>query len=179
MRAALAVLLTLGTAPSPAGAQRVSVPTIPARPEDVATVDGILKAFYEVISGPAGEPRQWGRDRSLYVPGVRFVSTGWKADGTPETRLMTHQEFVDATDAGFVREGFFETEIHRVERRIGDIVHVFSTYEMHRGTAHGPIIGRGVNSLLLYWDGDRWWIVSAVWTDEASGHPIPAEYLPR
>lgn len=175
MRAAL--LTTLLLSPTVASAQGVSVPTIPARAEDVASLDGIMTAFYQVISGPAGQPRQWARDRSLYVPGIRFVSTGWTADGTPESRVMTHQEFVDATDAGFVRDGFYETEIHRVDRRIGNIVHVFSTYEM-RQRPDGPLIGRGVNSLLLYWDGARWWIVSAIWTDEAPDHPILPEYLP-
>src|SRR3989442_4706048 len=56
--------------------KHVAVPTIPPRPEDVASVNGIIKAFYEVISGPAGQPPHWGRGRSPYIPRVRFVATG-------------------------------------------------------------------------------------------------------
>ena len=161
----------------PAGAQ-VVVPPTPARPADVASIDSIIRAFYDVISGPAGQARQWSRDRSLYIADVRFAATRFRPDGTPVTNLMTHQQFVDGSDAGMVRDGFFETEIHRVTRRIGNIAHVFSTYEMRRRPG-SPVFGRGVNSLQLYWDGTRWWIASVVWTDEDAAHPIPADYLPR
>jgi hypothetical protein len=62
MKGPARVLLALAAAPAPALAQQpvrapVDVPTIAPRPEDVATVDGILAAFYDVISGPAGQPR--------------------------------------------------------------------------------------------------------------------------
>ncbi len=73
--------------------------------------------------------------------------------------------------------GFFEREVHRVTKRFGNIVHVFSTYE-NSTTAHGPIEGRGVNSIQLFWDGSRWWIAGATWEDERPDNPIPAELLP-
>lgn len=173
----LAVPAFAASAQAPAGA-RVAVPTAPARPEDVASIDAIITAFYDVISGPAGQPRQWSRDRSLYIPGVRFVSTGYDRQDRRTVSVMDHQQFVDATDSGFVARGFYETEIHRVTHRVNDIVHVFSTYEM-RAAPEGPAFGRGVNSIELYWDGSRWWIAGAVWIDEAPGHPIPADLLPR
>ena len=156
----------------------VPVATVPARPEDVASIDAIIAAFYDVISGPAGQPRQWSRDRSLYIPGVRFVSTGYDPQDHRTVSVMDHQQFVDATDSGFVARGFYETEVHRVTHRVNDIVHVFSTYEM-RTTPDGAVFGRGVNSIELYWDGSRWWIAGAVWIDEAPGHLLPAELLPR
>ena len=156
----------------------VTVPTVPARPADVASIDAIIGAFYDVISGPAGQPRQWSRDRSLYIPGVRFVSTGYDPHDRRTVAVMDHQQFVDATDSGFVARGFYETEIHRVTHRVNDIVHVFSTYEM-RTTPDGAVFGRGVNSIELYWDGSRWWIAGAVWIDEAPGHPLPGEVLPH
>jgi hypothetical protein len=155
----------------------VAVATVAARPEDVATLDGILGAFYDVISGPAGQPRQWARDRSLYVPGVQFVSLATDSTGAIHAAVMDHQTYVDRTDAVLVRRGFFEREIHRTTQRFGNIVHVFSTYDM-RERADGPVIGRGVNSVELFWDGARWWIASAQWDDERPGNPIPPEYLP-
>src|SRR5215472_11616361 len=75
----------------------VTVPTIDARPTDVSTLDQIVTAYYDVISGPAGQPRQWSRDRTLYWPGLRFFSAGAKRDGTPNVHVLTHQEYVDAT----------------------------------------------------------------------------------
>jgi len=156
----------------------VVVTEVAARPEDIASIDAIIAAFYDVISGPAGQPRQWSRDRSLYIAGVRFVSTGYDRQDRRTVEIMDHQQFVDATDAGMVAQGFYESEIHRVTHHVNDIAHVFSTYEMRR-TPDGPVFGRGVNSIELFWDGTRWWIAGAVWIDEAPGHALPADLLPR
>lgn len=153
----------------------VAVATIPARAEDVATIDGMIKAFYDVISGPAGQPREWARDRTLYTPDVRFISMDVR-DGKPHATIMSHQQFVDRSDRGLVTEGFFEEEIHRVTRTFGNTAHVFSTYVMKDGK--GKPIGRGVNSIQFFWDGDRWWIAGVAWDDERPDNPIPPDLLP-
>jgi hypothetical protein len=160
--------------PSPT---HVEVPTVAPRPDDVGTLDGILKAFYDVISGPAGQPRQWSRDRSLYIPNVRFVSLSKDSASAIHADVVDHQTYVDRTNDYFVRQGFFEQEIHRTTHRFGNIVHVFSTYDM-RQRADGPSIGRGINSVELFWDGARWWISGVQWDDERPDNPIPSEYLP-
>jgi hypothetical protein len=146
------------------------------RPEDVGTIDGIIRAFYDVISGPAGQPRQWQRDSTLYIPGVRFVAMS-ERDGRPSAAVMDHGKFVASYNRAFVERGFFEREIHRVTKRFGNIVHAFSAYE-YRATENGPVLGRGVNSIQLYWDGTRWWIAGATWDDERPGNQIPADLLP-
>jgi hypothetical protein len=157
-------------------ARHVEVATVSARAEDVSSIDGLMKAFYEVISGPAGEPRQWPRDRTLYIPGVRFVSMGANANREPVARVVDHQQFVDSTDAELVAKGFFEWEIHRETKRFGNIAHIFSTYES-RITKEGPVIARGVNSIEVYWDGKRWWIAGAIWDEERKDNPLPKEFL--
>ena len=154
----------------------VDVKTIPPRPEDVATIDGMVKAYYEVVSGPAGQPRDWARDRTLYIKDLRFVSVDVDKAGKLAPRIMSHQDYVDASD-GMSKTGFFEKEIHRVTERFGPIAHVWSTYESRRAE-NGPIIMRGINSIELFWDGKRWWIANAIWTDETKDTPIPKEYLP-
>jgi hypothetical protein len=176
-RAPFVLALAFATSAAAQASAHVAVPTIEPLTADVETVDGIIKAYYDVVSGPAGQPRQWGRDRTLYWPGIRFFAAGVKKDGTPTVKVMTHQEFVDGTNAGLVKNGFDEHEIHRVMYRVGNIAHVMSTYEMHEiGT--GPVTGRGVNSLDLYWDGKRWWITAASWDDERPDSPLPPELLP-
>ena len=39
-------------------------------PADVATIDGIMRAYYEVVSGPAGAAPDRVRDESLHMPGA-------------------------------------------------------------------------------------------------------------
>lgn len=172
------LILALGGLAAPAAAQQAHVP-VPAQaadPKDVGTIDGLMRAFYEVISGPAGQPRQWARDRTLYVPGVRFFMLSEK-NGKPVANVVDHQQYVDGSDRGMVARGFSEREIHRRVERFGNVAHIWSTYET-RTTPDGPLLGRGINSLQLYWDGTRWWVTSVAWDDERPDNPIPKEFLP-
>jgi hypothetical protein len=177
----LAIILSVGSAiaqQSPVGkSPHVEVAAVAPRAEDVSSIDGIMKAYYEVISGPAGQARQWARDRTLYIQDIRFVAMSQDKEGQPRPQIASHQQFVDASNPMLVKEGFYETEIHRLTEKFGNIAHVFSTYES-RQKADGPVIARGINSLELFWDGKRWWIASAIWDDERPANPIPAEYLP-
>jgi hypothetical protein len=154
----------------------VVVPTVEIKPEDVATIDGIIKAFYEVISGAAGKARQWGRDKTLYSPDVRFVAMSVRTGGKPHAEIMSHREYVNGSNDFFVKEGFIEREIGRVTRRFGNMAHVFSTYEWET-TAGKKERGRGVNSLELFNDGARWWISAVTWEEERPNNPIPKELL--
>lgn len=156
--------------------KHVQVGPVSARTEDVATIDGLMKAFYEVISGPPGQPRQWARDRSLYIPDVRFVAVEKRKDGSIEAEPVTHQEFVDRSDASLVKNGFYESEIHRDTQQFGNIAHIFSTYES-RIKKDGPVIERGINSLELFNDGKRWWVLSVQWDNEREGVTIPDKWL--
>ena len=154
----------------------VAVATVAPRPEDIATIDGMVKAYYEVVSGPAGTPRDWARDRTLYIKDLRFVQVDVGKDGKLDPWITDHQQYVDRAD-GMTKTGFFEKEIHRVTERFGPIAHVWSTYESRQAET-GPISMRGINSIELFWDGKRWWIANAIWTDETKDNLIPKEYLP-
>jgi hypothetical protein len=180
LRASAALLLlaacaTPGT-PTTAPGKPLPVETVAPRAEDVGSVDGVLRAFYEVTNIAPGAPRQWARDRTLYVPWIRFVALGHGTTGRSQVTVWTHDEFVAASDPLF-EKGFVEREIHRVTRTYGNMVHVDSTYEALVGTG-SPVQARGVNSLELYFDGQRWWVASVVWQSEDAAHPIPPELLP-
>ncbi len=146
------------------------------RPEDVETLDGIIAAWYDIVSVPAGDTPDWARDTTLYLPEVRFVilSDG-ERDDVDRASILDHAQFAEAV--GESSDGFFESEIHRVTQRFDNLVHVFSTYEFGQ-SRDGPVVGRGINSIQLFFDGQRWWIVGAAWRNETDERPIPADYLP-
>lgn len=134
---------------------------------DVATLDGILKAMYEVISGAAGQKRDWNRFRSLYHPGARMIPTGI---GTKTKKgfavVMTPEEYIERNTPFFEKEGFYEREIARRVETFGTITHVFSTYEArHKLSDEKPFI-RGVNSIQFLNDGTRWWVLTVAWSPE-------------
>ena len=152
----------------------VERPIVEARTEDVGTIEGIVKASYETISGGAGVARQWGRDRTLFDPNSRSVAVEVdEKTGAVIARGSTEQEFADEADASMVKDGFTERELKHVIKRFGNVATVLSSYE---GTvASGKVITRGVNIFQLYFDGKRWWILSMVWDEERPGNPIPPE----
>jgi hypothetical protein len=133
-----------------------------ARAEDVATLESIVFAVYDVISGKAGEERDWSRLKSLYSPGARLIPIEASTDGQAVPRPMTPDEFIESRAPFFASEDFFEWETERREDRSGCMAHVWSGYEAAR-TLYGPPIRCGVNSIQLWHDGTRWWILSVTW----------------
>lgn len=162
------VFATVGTAQ----AQEASWP-VPV-PEDVQTLDGIMRAYYEVVSGAEGDPSDWDRDKSLHIPEALVVITGGTADSLT-IRPVTITEWHE--NSGPVRRSsFYEYEISREVRQHGSTVHVWSTYEW-KSSLDGPIGGRGINSIEMVWDGSRYWITS--WSFDGRGTPVPLEYMPN
>ena len=145
-------------------------------PQDVETLDGIIKAYYEVVSGPAGESADRARDESIHHAAALVGMTGVDRDGNPTVNTMTLGEYHDRS-GGPRRQGFYEWEIHRVVERFGQVAHVWSTYAAS-AEPNGEVHSRGINSIQLYYDGERWWIMSWVYDNERPGNPIPPEYLP-
>ncbi len=162
----------------------VASPTTPrmdspaARPANVASVESIIAALYDVISGPAGQDRDWSRFRSLFTSGARLIVAAPSQDGRVPSRNMTVEEYVSSADPFLKRDGFWEREIaHRVER-YGNVAHVFSTYESRVNRPDSPPFSRGINSIQLVTNGERWWVVTIFWDFERPGNPIPRQYLP-
>ncbi len=156
-----------------------SKPATPAaKPADVVSIDAILAAVYDTISGPAGQPRDWDRFRSLFVPGARLIPTVKRPDGEFVSRVLDVETFIRSATENTKKQGFYEKAIANRIEQFANIAHVFSTYET-RTTPTGPVTGRGVNSLQLFHDGERWWIASATWQSERPDAPIPAEFLPE
>ena len=86
------------------------------------------------------------------------------------------EEFIRASEPALRQQGFFESEIHRRVERFGAIAQVFSTYESRRAPGDKPF-ARGINSIQLLDDGQRWWVVTVFWQAETQDNPLPAEML--
>lgn len=146
------------------------------RTEDVSSPDAIIKAMYEVISGPAG-PRNWQRERSLYHPQARLMPVGRRIHGEGEFRVMTLDEWIEDVTPFFAENDFWEAEIVRHEDRFGNMIQAFSTYEA-RSEKEGAPIARGINAIQLVHHENRWWILSVMWLNETRENPLPGEFLP-
>jgi hypothetical protein len=161
--------------PSPPVQPATTSPT--ANPSDVATMDAIVAAVYDVISGPAKTTRNWDRFRSLFIPGARLIPTGRRPTGEVGSRVVTPEEYIQRSSPLLERDGFFEREISQRVEKFGNIAHVFSTYESRHAKDDAKPFQRGINSIQLMNDGKRWWIVTIFWQGEDEKNPLPADYL--
>jgi hypothetical protein len=149
-----------------------------ANPTDVASLDAILKAVYDSISGDAGKPRDWDRFYSLFAPGARLIPTGKNAQTAEVTaRVLSPEEYRKRAEPFFQKEGFYERESARRVEQYGAVAHVFSTYESRHAAADANSFARGINSIQLLNDGKRWWVVTIYWQQETPELPVPKEYL--
>ena len=84
-----------------------------ARPSDVASVDSIVAALYDTISGPAGKARDWERLRSLFRTDGRMVVHSAGKDGAINTRVLSLEDYITRVTPVFAKEGFYESELSR------------------------------------------------------------------
>jgi hypothetical protein len=147
------------------------------KPEDVSSIDAIVAALYDVISGPPGG-RDWDRLRSLYLPEARLIPTGTRPNGESGLRVLDVEGYIASASALFAEKGFFEREIARRTERFGNVAHAFSTYEARWNEDDAEPFTRGINSIQLLERDGRWWVVTVFWDNEGPEKPIPAEYLP-
>jgi hypothetical protein len=146
----------------------------PPKPDDVKSVDAIMSAIYDVISGPAGT-RDWSRFRSLFLPQARFTQTAKGPDGSTIVVTTDVEGFIRAATQLFAGEAFYERAIVNRPERFGNVTQVFSSYESRHAPAEKPF-ERGINSIQLLNDGKRWWVVSILWDAERPDNPLPAKF---
>ncbi len=149
-----------------------------ADPKDVATLDAILKAVYDVISGDAGKPRDWDRFRSLFHKDARLIPAGKNAKtGVFEANALSPDDYIKRVEPFFAADGFHEHELARHVDQYGNIAQVFSTYHAFRKFDDKSPFLRGINSFQLLFDGTRWWLMTIYWQAETSDNPIPKQFL--
>lgn len=143
------------------------------RTEDVESVEGLMTALYDVISGPAGK-RDWKRFRSLFTNTATMSAVAVDSDGGSRYVQFSPQEYIAQNDPFFMKNAFFEKELGREVWQFGKIAQVRSGYQYSLGE-NDPPEQRGVNILHLVYDQGRWWISSILWTTEGPDNPMPEE----
>ena len=154
-------------APPPSLSSRVPAP----KPDDAKSLDSILRALYDVISGPAGD-RDWNRLRSLFVPEARLTSAQKNKDGS--LFLADVEGYIKDAGGYFKTHGFYEHAIVNRVQTFGNIAQVFSSYESRNAPNEKPF-ARGVNSIQAFNDGSRWWVISILWDEETPTNPLPPD----
>jgi hypothetical protein len=155
-------------AQSAPAAQVAAGPCVPAK-----TVDDLIKALDDAISGPADKDRTCMRQ--LFYPDSRLVPVGRTREGAFAPRVLTVDNWIDAVQK---RNGtFFERQVKVKSETFAHIAQLWTTYEI-RPTPDGKATLRGINSIQAVFDGARWKITQIEWQPESPTEPIPEKYLP-
>ena len=162
-----------------APAKSSSAPSAAAQDKQSAfsSVDALLGELYGVISGPAGQPRDWDKMKSLFYPGARLIRTQASPTGEFAATVLTPDDYVARAGKYFATNGFYEREISRKTEAWGSLQQIFSTYESRHEANGAPFI-RGINTIQLFNDGKRWWILTIAWQEESATLKLPTEFLP-
>ena len=147
--------------------------------DKVQTLDSTVETLYAVISGEAGEKRDWELFKYLFTADAKLLPTVLNEEGKIGYRAMTPAQYVESSGAWLEENGFFEKEIFRVTESFGPVTHIFSTYESYRSESDEEPFTRGINSIQLLKDENRWWVVNVYWSGERDDNPIPEKYLPK
>ena len=139
-----------------------------------ATLDQLIKAIDDAVSGPGDKDRTCFRD--ILLPDARLMPIAKLPDGTYAPRILTIDGWIDAVR----KRGssvFYERQVKVSSETYGHIAHLWSTYEV-RPTPEGKPDVRGINSIQAAFDGKRWKIISIEWQAETPTEPVPEKYLP-
>lgn len=147
-----------------------------SQPEEFKSIDGIIEALYSTISGPAGE-RDWDYFRSIFVPGAVMGAVAENEEKNLFYSALTPESYIKNNGPFFLKNDFWEVEIGRETQQFGGVAHVYSAYKFEAKGKDTTINKRGINSIQLVFDSDRWWIVSLQWDSERPDNQIPAEML--
>ena len=155
-----------------AQASPVSVVQPAARAADVQSIDGIIAALYDVISGGIGEQRNWNRMRSLFIPEARIMAIFPKKDSKDlGLRILSVSDYIANSGPRLIEIGFREKELARKTEQWGELAQVFTSYETIEEKDN--VTRRGINSVQLMHDGTRWWIISLLFEAERPQLQLP------
>lgn len=143
--------------------------------KDVTSIESIGKAYYEIVSGPIGQARDFNRLRNLFHPDAKLIYSYWsEAEQKNMLMPMDIEGYIEKLDY-LDKKGFFEEELYVKNESYGSITHSISTYKfwMEDRTAEG----RGFTSYQYFFDGKRYWILSMFWMMESEKYPIPDMFL--
>lgn len=142
---------------------------------DVVSIENIGKAYYDIVSGPIGQPRDFDRLRNLFHPTAQLTFSYWSEEEQVSKLMPLDIEgYIGKLDY-LDKKGFYEEELFVSSESYGSIVQSISTYKfwMEDKTAEG----KGFTSYNYFYDGKRYWILSMYWMMESDKFPIPDKYL--
>jgi hypothetical protein len=138
--------------------------------DDPAIVQALSK-LYEVISFEEGAEPNWSGLQAVFHERARITRI------TPEGSDYLEPASFLAMTRNMVELGaytsFYEFELEREVRKFGNMAQVWSLYETRRNRSAEKPLGRGINSIQLIYEGDRWRVLGLLWDEQQAERQQP------
>lgn len=138
---------------------------------DVQSINAIITAYYDVVSGSKEEP--WEFERDTYIHSKNAFITRLDENGKADTHTLEAEYIPVALSP---KEDFYEKELKRIVSRYGNIAQVWSAFEIRTDPNVASEI-RGLNSIQLHYENERWWIDSWTCEMETEENNLLTEFL--
>lgn len=145
----------------------------------IKMLDSTIETLYGAISGDKGEERNCELFKYLLHPDAMLILLGKNQSGVIGATFMSPQDYIDRAGKMLIDIGFFEKESHRTVDTFGNITQIFGIYNSFNHESMDKPFARGINSIQLLNDGNRWWILNIYWMQESPKNPIPEKYFPK
>ncbi|MBC3765583.1 hypothetical protein [Neptunicella marina] len=145
----------------------------PTVPKAALKLDSIIPALYGIVSGAAGETKNWQLMSELFAPNGQIVPVFHDKKQQPQIDVLSVEKFVELNKQIFKDINFYETEVSKQIFQVGHMATVLSHYASRDDLNAAPY-SQGINSFQLLNDGRRWCVISVTWDSDKGGHAIHA-----
>jgi len=125
-----------------------------------------LDCFYQIISGRAGEKRNWEEFKQIFIPGALLSSAATKSNENSKSVIWNVDSYIQHLSLFLSANDFFERGYDYKIESTTNIAHVFSKYEARKTKDDSEILKRGINYIRLVKHEEVWKIVSMIWEDK-------------
>ena len=139
--------------------------------KDVQSIDAIINAYYDVVSGSSSDP--WEFERDKFIHSENAVITRLDENGKAESHTL-EAEYIPIGLSP--KEDFYEKELKRTVSKYGNIAQVWSAFEIRTDPNSESNI-RGLNSIQLHYENGRWWIDSWTCEMESEKSSVVTEFM--
>ncbi|WP_445732829.1 hypothetical protein [Mariniflexile sp.] len=139
--------------------------------KDVTSIDTLINAYYDVVSGSSSEP--WEFERDNYIHSKNAVITRLDENGKAESHTL-EAEYIPIGLSP--KEDFYEIELKRLVSNYGHIAQVWSAFEIRTDPKTETNV-RGLNSIQVHYENGRWWIDSWTCEMESEDSSLVTEFL--
>ena len=125
-----------------------------------------LDKFYEIISGKAGEERDWNNFRNLFFSNAKLTPSIFSDDNKCASVSYDVETYIEKLKDYLQANDFFEKGvIHKIDF-FCNIAQVNSSYFAKKMPHEKELLKSGKNFIQFLHDGNGWKIVSMLWEDE-------------